>query len=168
MQNILAVVWVLALPSTFFKTHSFYSLNLFFLIVRGVCNFLGSVLPQQKFEAVDGPVLPLRVTAHFYLQAKENTFSRREDRPPTQKTQREKCANARERGRNRERELWLPFLYVFFPLPLGLPYVNWASQEGCLFYLRSSDLSLFYFQGLFPSLSFNHCHSGLLFPILTT
>ena len=27
--------------------------------------------------------------------------------------------------------------YMFFP-PLGLPYVNWASQDCCLFYLRSS------------------------------
>ena len=27
--------------------------------------------------------------------------------------------------------------YMFFFLPLGLPYVNWASQESCLFYLRS-------------------------------
>ena len=63
-------------------------------------------------------------------------------------------------------------LYMFFLLPLGLPYVNWASQEGCLFYLRSSlqssDLPLFYFHGLFPSFSFSHCHSGLLFPILST
>ena len=25
---------------------------------------------------------------------------------------------------------------MFFLLPLGLPYVNWASQECCLFYLR--------------------------------
>ena len=35
---------------------------------------------------------------------------------------------------------------------LGLPYVNWASQECCLFCLRSSlrssDLPLFYFHGL--------------------
>ena len=30
------------------------------------------------------------------------------------------------------------YFYVFFLLPLGLPYVNWASQEGHLFYLRSS------------------------------
>ena len=67
--------------------------------------------------------------------------------------------------------LWLLFLHVFF-LPLGLPYVNWASQECCLFYLRSSlgssELPLFYFRGLFPSLSFSHCPSGLLFPSLTT
>ena len=62
--------------------------------------------------------------------------------------------------------------YMFFLLPLSLPYVNWASQEGCLFYLRfslqSSDLPLFYFHGLSPSLPFSHCHSGFLFPILTT
>jgi len=39
----------------------------------------------------------------------------------------------------RERALWLPFLYVFFSPPsLGLPYVNWASQECCFFYLGSS------------------------------
>ena len=34
--------------------------------------------------------------------------------------------------------------------------------------LWSSDLPLLYFCGLFPSLSFSHHHSGLLFPILTT
>ena len=66
------------------------------------------------------------------------------------------------------------FMYFRHPPPtsLGLPYVNWASQECCLFYLRpslrSSDLPLLYFHGLFPSLSFSHHHSGLLFPILTT
>ena len=64
-----------------------------------------------------------------------------------------------------------PFFIGFF-LPLGLPYVNWASQECCLSHLRpslqSSDLPLLYFRGLFPSLSFSHQHSRLLFPILTT
>ena len=57
--------------------------------------------------------------------------------------------------------------YMAFLLCLGLPYVNWASQESCLFYLssslRSSDLPLFYFRGLYPSLSFSHRHSGLIF-----
>ena len=61
--------------------------------------------------------------------------------------------------------------YVFL-LPTSLPYVDWASQEGCLFYLRSSlpslDLPLLYFCGFSPSLSFSHSHFGLLFPILTT
>ena len=75
----------------------------------------------------------------------------------------------RERERKRPGPL-APLLICFF-LPLGLPCVNWASQE-CLFYLRSSlwslDLPLFYFHGLFPPLSFRHCHSGLLSPILTT
>ena len=45
-------------------------------------------------------------------------------------------------------------LFICFFLPLGLPYVNWASQECCLFYVRSSlqssDLPLFYFRGPFP------------------
>ena len=40
---------------------------------------------------------------------------------------------------------------IFFFLPLSLLYVIWASQEGCLFYLRFSlrswDLPLFYFCG---------------------
>ena len=65
-----------------------------------------------------------------------------------------------------------PLFNMFFSSPLSLPYVNRARREGCLFYLRfslqSSDLPLFYFLGLFPSLSFSHHHSGLLFPILTT
>ena len=52
----------------------------------GVCNFLGSVLSQQKFEAMarpllqpcvislDRPVLQLRVTAQFYLENKEKNI----------------------------------------------------------------------------------------------
>ena len=38
--------------------------------------------------------------------------------------------------------------YMFFLLPLSLPYVNWASHEGCLFHLRVSlwfSDFLFYF-----------------------
>ena len=54
-----------------------------------------------------------------------------------------------------ERELAQAPLYV--SLSLGLSYVNWAGQECCLFYLRSLlrslDLLLFHFRGLFPSLS---------------
>ena len=75
----------------------------------------------------------------------------------------------------REASPWFNFgstFYMFFLLPLRLPCINWASQEGCLFYLRFSlqslDLPLFYFRRLFPSLSFSHHHSGLLFPILAT
>ena len=60
--------------------------------VGGVCNFLGSVSSQQKYEVMDGPALQpwdgpefqLRVTAQFYLEIKENTSSRCEGMP-TQK-----------------------------------------------------------------------------------
>ena len=72
-------------------------------IVRGVCNFLSSVLLQQKFEAMHGPVLQLS----FIWQAKENTSLRHEGRP-TQKTQREEKATA---------QFWLLFLYGFSPPP---------------------------------------------------
>ena len=73
-----------------------------------------------------------------------------------------------ERQRGREAPgLLAPLSVCFFvSLPRGLPYENWSSQECCLFYLRSSllssDISLFYFCRLFPSLSFSYCHSGLL------
>ena len=84
--------------------------------------------------------------------------------------EREREKERTHRGRGGERALATPFVCVF--LPLGLPYVIWACQECGLFCLRSSlwssDLPLFYFCGLFPSLSFSHPHSGLLFPILTT
>ena len=41
----------------------------------------------------------------------------------------------------KKRSPWPNFgfsFYMFFLLPLSLPFVNWASQEGCLFYLRFS------------------------------
>ena len=128
--------------------------------VRGVCNFLGSVSWQQKFEVMDGPVLQVHVTAQFYLESKgKYSF------------QAWGHANPKNR-REAPRPNFGPSVYIFFLLPLSLPYVNWASQEGCLFYLwfslQSSDLPFFFFPRLSPSLSFNHRHSWLLFPILTT
>ena len=76
---------------------------------------------------------------------------------PTQKTRREKRERETENARVWERETsgtLAPFFICFF-LPLGVPYLNWASQECCLFYVRSSiqssDLLLFYFCRLFPS-----------------
>ena len=112
-------------------------------------------------------MLPLSVTALFYLD------NSRKIHLPGMRACRSKDVKRRAPHRAGERErrgLWLLFLYV--SLPLDLSYVNWASQECCLFYLRfslqSSDLPLFYICGLFPSRSFSHRHSGLLFPILTT
>ena len=65
----------------------------------------------------------------------------------------------------------LSCFYMCF-LPRGPPYGDWASRGCCLFCLRvslrPSDLPLFYFHGLFPSLSFSHHCFGLLFPIVTT
>ena len=64
----------------------------------------------------------------------------------------------------------LPTFIHLTPVPLSPPYVNWASQEGCLFHLKfsrqSSDFLLFHLMGFFLSLS--HCHFGLLFLISTT
>ena len=130
--------------------------------VGGVCNFLSSATSQQKFEATDGPVLQssdwpvlklldwplseLRVTAQFYLESKGKYILEVWGHADPKDMKR----------RERPLALWLLFLYVFFFLSMGLPYVNWASQECCLFYVKSSfrslDLPLFYFLGLFPSL----------------
>ena len=78
----------------------------------------------------------------------------------------ESAHNAGDTGRSPGEENAYPLQYS------GLSYVNWAIQECCLFYLRSSlrstDLLLFHFHGLFPSLSCSHCHFGLLFPVLPT
>ena len=52
------------------KDHCDFILCLRSQYVGGVCNFLGSVSPQQKIEARDGPVLQLHVTAQFYLASK--------------------------------------------------------------------------------------------------
>ena len=132
-----------------------FMVNLY--IVGRVFNFLGSVSPQQKFEAMDGPALQ----HSFICQAKENTSL-------GMKAGRPKRIWREERP---EAQFWLLFLYVFL-LSLSLPCVNWASQEGCFFHLRFSiwfsDLPLFYFCRLFLSLSFSHRYFGLLFLILTT
>ena len=121
------------------------------------------LLDRPVLLLLDGPVLLLRGTAQFYLKNK-GKYILQEWGHANQK-------DMKRRERERDQVLWLLF-YMFFLLPLGLPYVNWGSQECCLFYLRSSlwssDLALFYFWRLFPSLSFRHHHSGLLCPILTT
>ena len=126
-----------------------------------------SGLERTVLQLLDKSVLQLSVIALFYLDNNRRIHPRGM-RACDPKMRREERPSTRER--ERERQLWLLFLYVY--LSLGLSYVNWASQECCLFYLRSSlrfsDLPLFYFRGLFPSLSFSHHHFGLLFPILPT
>ena len=96
-------------------------------IVGGVCNFLSSVLPQQKFEAMNRPLLQLSI----FWQAKENTSSRSKGGP--HKIQEEKRGPPPRLG-----SILAPLFVCFFLHLMNLPYVNWARQEGCLFYLRFS------------------------------
>ena len=87
----------------------------------------------------------------FIWQAKENTSSRHEG-GLTQKTLRE------EKHPCPLLNFGFSFYMFSFLLPPGLPYVNRASKDGCLFYLRFSlwslDIPLFYFYRLFSSLCF--------------
>ena len=88
----------------------------------------------------------ISVTAQFYLENKKKIH------PPGVRV----CQPKRRRSKHvcvRPQALWLLFLYVF-SFPWEVPDVNWASQECCLFYPKSSDFPWFYFRGLFPSLSF--------------
>ena len=127
--------------------------------------------------AIGQTMSQLYVTAQFYLENKGKYILEAWGHadPKDVKRREREWKRKRERGVAREREgllaFWLLFLYVFSSPP-GPALWNWASQEGCLFYLGSSlwplDLPLFYFPGLFPSLSFSHHNFGLLFPILTT
>jgi len=108
-------------------------------------------------------------TALFYLEdsRKIHLWGVRACRSKDTKRRLPQCAAGRERA------LWLLFLYVFF-FPLGLLCKLGLVRSAILPEVftqvlgPSFDLSLFYFRGLFSSLSFSHHHFGLLFPILTT
>ena len=153
------------------------------MMMSGECVFPQFCLITMKIsnngpalQLSDGSVLQLHVTAQFYLENKGKyileVWGHANPKDLKRKERKRESTPKRVRVNERAPALWLLFLYVFFLLPLGLSYVNWASQEFCLFYLRSSlqssDLPLFCFRGLSPSLSFSHHHSGLLFPVLTT
>ena len=158
--------------------------------MSGECNLLSSVSSQQKFEATDvkalGPSQLLNSpcysswTDQFYLENKgkyilkawghadPKGMKRGEREREREKDTEPACAQERARP-----PAPLAPLFICFFLPLGLPYVNYTSQECCLYVLPEVltpvlHLSLFYFCGLFPSLSFSHRHFGLLFPILPT
>ena len=80
------------------------------------------VLPQQKFEVMDGQVLQLS----FIWQAKGNTSSKC------------KWADPKDPLLEATGSILAPLFCMFFSPPPRLPYLNQASQEGCLFYLRFS------------------------------
>ena len=95
----------------------------------------------------DKALRQISVTALFYLEDSRKIHLR------SMRARRSKDVRRRapQRAGKRERELALAPLFICLSL-LRLSYVNWASQECCLFYLRSSlrssDLLLFYFRGL--------------------
>ena len=158
-------------------------------IVSRECMFLGSLSHHNKdlerwtlkpsahhsSRVLDKPCSALRqisVTALFYLEDSRRIqdLKRREWRSAWGGRERERVRerkrereSTRARGRESPRESALapPFICFFFhracPVQIGL------SQECCLFCLKFSLWSLDR-----PSLSFNHCHFGLLFPILPT
>ena len=103
----------------------------------------------------------ISVTAQCYSsisfrRQQENLSLRREGMSIQRHEEKSAPACRGERERKRERESWLWLLCLYVSLSLGLSYVSWASQECCLFYLRSSLQSsdlLFHFRGLFLSLS---------------
>ena len=127
--------------------------------VEGVCNFLGSVLLQQRFEMVDQCYSS--VTAQSFIQqAKESIPSRHEDRPT---------------GKERPQSSLASSFYMFCLLPpIACPVQIGLAKKGvCLFHLNFllRKKWIFFcsiFMGFSLSLSFSHCHFVLLFPILTT
>ena len=94
-------------------------------------------------------MLQLSVTALFYLEDSRKIHLRGVRAHRSRDTRRRAPQHVGER--ERARELWLLFLYVY--LSLGLSYVNWASQECCLFYLRSSLWSSTFFCCIFAGFS---------------
>ena len=118
-------------------------------------------------------VLQLCVAAQFYLEnSRKNPSARREGMPNQRRKEKrvEECASAWERD---PRPIG-PSFYDFPPpgpalCKLGSPGELFVLPEVLILVLRPSfDLLLCYFQGLFPSSSFSHCHSRLMFPTLPT
>ena len=158
------------------------------------CMFLGSLSHHNKdlerrtlkpsvrhsSRVLDKPCYSsqkISVTALFYLEDSRRIHPQSMRACQPKDSKRREWRSAWGRGRERkstcmqERKCFGSSFYMFSstwacPMQIGL------SQECCLFYLKSSlwssDLLLFYFRRLFPSLSFSHHHFGLLFPILPT
>ena len=116
-------------------------------------------IDRIELQPSDWPALQLRVTAQFYSESKGKYIFKIWGKADPKDGERWEVSYPN----------FFSFFLLVFLLPLNLPYVNWAGQEACLFYLRfsirSSGLPLFSFHGLFPSLSFSHHHSELSLPI---
>ena len=113
---------------------------------EGVC-VISSVLSCHT-KIWSGRHIQLHVTAQIYLEITEKYILEAWENASPKDVKRREASGP----------ILAPLFICFFLFPLGLLHVNWASQECCLFYLRSSllslDLPLFYFHGLFPFLVF--------------
>ena len=140
LAPLLSVMWVVGmLLSTIFAPNRRQQLMIH-RNVMGVCNFLGSISSQQKFEAMDVKALGQTmsqhlVTAQFYLENKRkiHPWGVKACRPKRREEKRARESGreqASERASERETPGPLAPLYLFFLLPLGLPCVDWASRSA--------------------------------------
>ena len=128
-------------------------------VIPSVCLVTANIWSDRPaLQPSDRLVLQLHVTAQFYLESKGKYI--------LEAWGMRACWPKRHEEKRGPQPSFGFSFYTFLLLPLGLPCVNWASQECCLFYLRFSlwslDLPLFYFCGFF-FLIFSHRHSGLFF-----
>ena len=144
--------------------------------LSGECNFFNSISSQQKFEVTDiKPSGASQLSDSPCYSSQTDLFYLENKGMPTQTTWRRDGKTKRERGNEHawDRDLW-PFgssFYVFSspwacPMQTGLARSAVGSTWGPN--SRPRNLPLFCFPGLSPCLSFSHCHSGLLSPVLTT
>ena len=125
--------------SVFLITSFYHVTNSQVWDVRGLCDFLGSVLPQQRSEMVGQCYSS--TTAEFYLASKG-------------KYTLEVWGWADLKA---EASILLRFLLLYICLlpAWSQPYANWAGHEGGMFVhlklsLQSMDFLLFHFCRLFP------------------
>ena len=128
-------------------------------------------LKQTVLQLLDKSVLQLSVTALFYLDNSKKIHPRgvRACRPKDVKRRAPQRASGG--GAGRERAGFGASFYMSLSLPV--PVLCKLGQPGVLFVLPEVltpvlGPSFVLFLGLFPSRSFSHRHSGLLFPMLTT
>ena len=164
-----------------------------FLKMSRECMFLGSLSRHNKelerwtlkrsARHSCSRVIALRqisVTALFYLEDRRKIHLRGVRARQSKDTRRRTpqcvgCGEGGWGGREREpargRALALASLFICLSLPgpvlckLGQPGVLFVLPEGLTLVLGPSFIL---FSRAFPSLSFSHCHFGLLFPILPT
>ena len=126
------------------------TINIMCRYVGGVCNFLGSVFPQQRFETQR-----MSVTACLQLRV---LFSK----PRKVHPRGVRAGWSQRRGLDPS---WF-LLFIHLSLAPSLPYGNWPSQGGCFSHLRfllwSSDFLLFHFCMLFAFFVFYFFHLLLL------